>query len=81
MLQDGPVDFVAPIEDPDCPVCRLSEAERLLLLFSARDHGSAKLIDEHGVSHHLVLKAEGNGGVVEALAMMRKLVKDKERQD
>lgn len=81
MLQDGPVDFVAPVEDPDCPVCRLSEAERLLLLFSARDHGNARLVDEHGLSHELVLKAEGRGGIVEALAIIRKLARDNQPSD
>jgi hypothetical protein len=59
-------------------VCQLSEAERLLLLLSARDHGNATLVDEGGLSHELVLKAEGQGGIVEALAMMRELVKEDE---
>lgn len=73
---DGPVEFVAPVEDPNCPVCQLSPQERLILLLSARDYGETTLVDEHGESHRMVLTARGEGGMTEFLASMRKRAKD-----
>ena len=71
------LEFAAPVEDPECPVCRMPEAARMLAMLHARDFGDINVIDSDGHVHRFDHIAEGTGGMSEMLAFMRERAKER----
>lgn len=77
-LPDGLQEVVMPMEDPECPMCQMPEALRVLTQLAGREYGGVIVKDRQGHSHEF----QGLGpyaSLEEALGAMKQRARERDR--